>query len=172
MQALAGSAAAPGAPNLAYIGIGANLGDARANVEHAFRALAALPTTRLLACSSLYCSAPVDADGDDYINAAACIDTMLSPSALLDALLAIEQVQGRARSYRNAPRPLDLDILLFGTLQLHTAALTIPHPRLTQRAFVLLPLLELAPSIEIPGLGAAQAFVAAVAGQVIRKVTV
>lgn len=166
------SIAAPAPPHLAYIGIGANLGDALDNVEQAFTALAALPTTLIVARSSLYRTAPVDADGDDYINAVACIETLLTATALLDALLAIEQARGRKRSYRNAPRPLDLDILLFDTLQLQTATLTIPHPRLTQRAFVLMPLLEITPSIEIPGMGSAQAFVALLAGQAIRKITV
>ena len=166
------SNAAPAPPHLAYIGIGANLGDALGNVEQAFTALATLPTTRIVARSSLYHSAPVDADGDDYVNAVACIETLLTPVALLDALLAIEQMQGRARSYRNAPRPLDLDILLFGTMQLQTATLTIPHPRLAQRAFVLVPLLEIASTIDIPGLGPAQVFGPAVASQAIRKITV
>lgn len=171
MQAAA-SIPQPTAAALAYVGIGANLGDAQRNVEQAFIALAALPATRLVARSSLYRTAPVDADGGDYINAVACIETLLRPPALLEALLAIEQAQGRARSHRNAPRPLDLDVLLFGTLQLQTPALTIPHPRLTQRAFVLVPLLEIAPTIEIPGLGPARAFAPAVVGQAIRKVAV
>lgn len=160
------------APALAYIGIGANLGNALATVELAFAALAALPTTRMVARSAMFCTAPVDADGDDYINAVACIETRLTPVALLDALLAIEQHQGRTRSYRNAPRRLDLDILLFGNLQLHTAALTIPHPRLTQRAFALIPLLQIAPVVDIPGMGPAQAFVHTVAGQSIRRIAV
>ncbi|MBC7514754.1 MAG: 2-amino-4-hydroxy-6-hydroxymethyldihydropteridine diphosphokinase [Herminiimonas sp.] len=163
---------APAPPQLAYIGIGANLGDALDNVAQAFTALATLPTTRITTRSSLYRTAPVDADGDDYINAVACIETLLTPTALLDALLAIEQVRGRTRSYRNAPRPLDLDILLFGVLQLQTEMLTIPHPRLTQRAFVLVPLLEIAPAIDIPGLGPARAFAPMLAGQAIRKITV
>lgn len=166
------SLAATAPPTLAYIGIGANLGDALRNVAQAFTALATLPATRIVARSSLYRTAPVDADGDDFINAVACIETRLTPTALLAALLAIEQAQGRARTYRNAPRPLDLDILLFGTQQLQTAALTIPHPRLTQRAFVLIPLLQIAPSIDIPGMGPAQTFAPAVAGQAIREVTV
>lgn len=169
-MAVAASVAIPVEATLAYIGIGANLGDAAANVAHAFDALAALSDTRLVTRSDLYRSTPIDADGDDYINAVACIETRLAPTALLAALLAIERLQGRARSYRNAPRPLDLDILLFGALQLQTAALTIPHPRITQRAFVLIPLLQIAPAIMIPGMGAAQGFVQAVAGQAIVRV--
>ena len=157
--------------HLAYIGIGANLGDAQGNVAQAFTALAALPESQLVERSDLYRTAPVDADGDDYINAVACIETRLAPAALLDALLAIEQVLGRARTYRNAPRPLDLDILLFDALQLQTPALTIPHPRLTQRAFTLVPLLQIAPAIEIPGLGPARGFLAAVGGQAIARLT-
>ena len=167
----AASTPAPVAAHQAYIGIGANLGDAQGNVAHAFAALAALPDSRLLARSDLYRSAPVDADGDDYINAVACIETRLAPAALLEALLAIEQAQGRARTYRNAPRPLDLDILLFDALQLQTPALTIPHPRLTQRAFTLVPLLQIAPAIAIPGMGPAREFLQAVAGQAIARVS-
>ena len=168
-MAVAASVATPVEATLAYIGIGANLGDAAANVAQAFAALAALPDTRLVARSDLYRSAPIDADGDDYLNAVAGIETRLAPTVLLAALQAIEQMQGRVRSYRNAPRPLDLDILLFGALQLQTAALTIPHPRMTQRAFVLIPLLQIAPAIKIPGMGAAQGFVQAVAGQAIAR---
>lgn len=154
----------------AYIGIGANLGDAVANVDAAFAALAGLPETRLLERSSLFRTAPVDADGDDYVNAVACIATSLAPQPLLDALLGIEQRQGRLRTYRNAPRPLDLDILLFGQQTIRTPALTIPHPRLTQRAFALIPLLQIAPMIAIPGLGPAHAFAPAVAGQAINRI--
>ena len=140
-------------PTLAYIGIGANLGDAQTNVDHAFAALAALPQTRLLECSALFRTTPVDADGDDYINAVACIETTLPAPELLAVLLATELAQGRLRTYRNAPRPLDLDILLYGQARIDTPALTIPHPRLTQRAFALIPLLQIAPMISIPGLG-------------------
>jgi 2-amino-4-hydroxy-6-hydroxymethyldihydropteridine diphosphokinase len=165
------AATAPAQRSLAYIGIGANLGDARTNVEAACTALAALPQTRLHACSTLFRSAPVDADGDDYVNAVACIDTALAPAALLAALLAIEVQHGRVRSYRNAPRTLDLDILLYGQQQLATPTLTIPHPRLTERAFALIPLLQLAPGITIPGRGPAHAFAPGVAGQQIRPLT-
>lgn len=157
-------------PTLAYIGIGANLGDAHANVDNAFTALAALPQTRLLERSALFRTTPVDADGEDYINAVVCIETTLSAPELLAALLAMELAQGRLRPYRNAPRPLDLDILLYGQACIDTPALTIPHPRLTQRAFALIPLLQIAPMILIPGLGPAHAFAPAVAGQGICKV--
>ncbi len=159
----------PAVPALAYLGIGANLGDARANVEQAFAALAALSDTRLVERSSLFRTAPVDADGGDYINAVACIETHLAPAALLAALQAIEQDHGRVRSYRNAPRLLDLDILLYGQQQIETPELTIPHPRLTQRAFVLIPLLQIAPMIRIPGKGPAHGFAPGVADQAIAR---
>ena len=137
----------------AYIGIGANLGDARATVSAAQTALAALPGCRLVASSDVYRSAPVDAVGPDYFNAVAAIDTRLAPPALLTALQGIEQDFGRQRPYPNAPRTLDLDLLLHGDTVLATPALTLPHPRLHQRAFVLRPLLDLAPTLSLPGLG-------------------
>ena len=143
----------------AWIGLGANLGDARAALRSAVHAMAALPGTRLLRVSSLYRSAPVDAGGPDYLNAVAELDTTLVPLELLHALQRIEQAAGRERPYRNAPRTLDLDLLLYGTLRLDSAELTVPHPRMGERAFVLLPLAELAP----PLVDAQQ--LAAVAGQ-------
>ena len=155
--------------SVAYIGIGANLGDARANVEDAFVRLAALPATTLLACSSLWRTAPIDSSGDDYINAVASIDTALAPQALLDAVRAIELAHGRERPYRNAPRTLDLDILLYGDRQIDSPTLSVPHPRMHQRAFVLAPLCEIAPDIRIAGLGPAQALLPALADQAIEK---
>ena len=132
----------------AYIGLGANLGvDLRASLTSAAQALAALPDTRLLALSSAWRSEPVNASGPDYLNAVAALDTALAPNELLDALQAIEQAHGRERPYRNAPRTLDLDLLLYGDLTLATARLTLPHPRLGERAFVLRPLLEIAPEL-------------------------
>ena len=154
---------------IAYIGIGANLGDARANVFDALARLAALPASTLLRHSSAYRSEPIDASGDDYINAVACIDTELAAPELLAALHAIELAHGRARPYRNAPRTLDLDILLYGDQQIDLPTLHVPHPRMHQRAFVLAPLLDIAPEAEIPGLGPAQQFLAAVADQSISK---
>ncbi|MBB5368167.1 MULTISPECIES: 2-amino-4-hydroxy-6-hydroxymethyldihydropteridine diphosphokinase [unclassified Janthinobacterium] len=153
----------------AYIGIGANLGDARANVQDAIARLARLPGATLLAASSSYRTAPIDSSGDDYINAVAHITTSLPAVALLQALHAIEAAHGRERPYRNAPRTLDLDLLLYGDEQIGSATLTVPHPRLTERAFVLVPLLELAPAIAVPGLGPALAFLPRVADQAIRK---
>jgi 2-amino-4-hydroxy-6-hydroxymethyldihydropteridine diphosphokinase len=149
----------------AYIGIGANLGDARANVLDAVERLRRLPGVSLEALSSLYRSAPIDSSGDDYINAVARLGTTLPAQELLQALLGIEQAHGRERPYFNAPRTLDLDLLLYGDAQLATPALTVPHPRMHQRAFVLVPLLELAPGALLPGLGPAADFVSAVADQ-------
>lgn len=153
----------------AYIGIGANLGDARANVQDAITRLACLEGAKLLAASSSYRTAPIDSSGDDYINAVAQISTTLGAEALLQALHAIEAAHGRERPYRNAPRTLDLDLLLYGDQQIASATLTVPHPRLLERAFVLVPLLELAPAIEVPGLGPAHAFLQRVADQTISR---
>jgi 2-amino-4-hydroxy-6-hydroxymethyldihydropteridine diphosphokinase len=137
----------------AYIGLGANLGDVRAALAEAARALAALPATRLRRLSSLYRTAPVGSSGPDYLNAVAELDTGLDAPALLAQLQAIERHHGRERPYRNAPRTLDLDILLFDALVVDTPALVLPHPRLHERAFVLRPLAELAPQLEVPGHG-------------------
>lgn len=139
----------------AYVGLGANLGaDLLGTLTAAARALGELPGTRLLALSSVWRSAPVDAGGPDFLNAVAMLDTDLAPLALLDALQAIEQAHGRERPYRNAPRTLDLDLLLMGDQVLDTPRLVLPHPRLHERAFVLRPLLEVAPHLShlaVPG---------------------
>ena len=132
----------------AYVGLGVNLGaDLMAALGRAARSLAVLPGTQLVGLSSAWRSAPVEADGPDFLNAVAVLDTALDPLDLLDALLALELTQGRERPYRNAPRTLDLDLLLFGNLVLDTPRLTLPHPRLGERAFVLRPLLEIAPEL-------------------------
>ncbi|MCE9659148.1 MAG: 2-amino-4-hydroxy-6-hydroxymethyldihydropteridine diphosphokinase [Burkholderiales bacterium] len=135
----------------AFIGLGSNLGDRVANVEAAFAAIAALPGTRLAARSSLYETAPVAAAGGDYVNAVARVRTTLAPLDLLHALQAIEAGAGRLRPYPNAPRTLDLDLLLYGDLELDGAELLLPHPRLHERAFVLEPLLEIAPELGLRG---------------------
>lgn len=141
---------------LATIGLGANLNDPAAQVEYALAELDRLPGIRLLARSSLYASAPVGyVDQPDFINAVAQVETDLAPRALLAALLDIEHRHGRERSFRNAPRTLDLDLLLYGDAHFHEDGLTLPHPRMTERAFVLLPLLEIAPGTMIPGRGRA-----------------
>ncbi|MES2536600.1 MAG: 2-amino-4-hydroxy-6-hydroxymethyldihydropteridine diphosphokinase [Pseudomonadota bacterium] len=153
----------------AYIGIGSNLGDARGKVEDALHGLNSLPETRLSARSSLFRTAPIDADGDDYINAVARIDTRMPALELLRALQRLEQAAGRERPYPNAPRTLDLDILLYGQQEISSDMLTVPHPRLTVRAFALIPLLQIDPLITIPGKGPAHAFAPDVAGQAIQK---
>ncbi|GAB4401011.1 MAG: 2-amino-4-hydroxy-6-hydroxymethyldihydropteridine diphosphokinase [Rhodoferax sp.] len=130
---------------LAYVGLGANLGDAVATVRRALRDVALLPGCALVAQSSLYRSAPVDAAGPDFINAVMAIQTSLKAPELLLRLQHLEVLAGRQRPYRNAPRTLDLDLLLYGDLRLDTPSLTLPHPRMHQRAFVLLPLHEIAP---------------------------
>ena len=137
--------------NIAYIGIGSNLGNALQNVGEAIEILRDLPDTRLDRLASLYRTAPVDATGDDYVNAVARLITGLSPDNLLHALWNIENRLGRERPFRNAPRTLDLDILLYNADQINTRQLTIPHPRMAERAFVLVPLAEIDPNVEIPG---------------------
>jgi 2-amino-4-hydroxy-6-hydroxymethyldihydropteridine diphosphokinase len=152
----------------AYIGLGANLGNARANVEAALDRLAALPASRLSAKSSLYSSAPVDAGGDDYVNAVARIETGLTARELLRQLLDIERDFGRERPAPNAPRTLDLDLLLYGRERINEPDLVVPHPRMTGRAFVLIPLLQIDPMITIPGAGPAHNFMPEVATQAVR----
>ena len=134
-------------PVTAYIALGANLGDAVATVRQAIDAIGRLDHTQLLRCSSLYRSTPIDSSGPDYINAVVEISTASSAPELLLQLQTIELLAGRERPYRNAPRTLDLDILLFGSARISSAALTLPHPRMNQRAFVLMPLAQVAPDL-------------------------
>ncbi|WP_036170500.1 2-amino-4-hydroxy-6-hydroxymethyldihydropteridine diphosphokinase [Massilia sp. 9096] len=156
---------------IAWIGIGANLGDARAHVTDALARLERLPDTTLLRASSLYRTAPIDSSGDDYVNAVACLDTTLDAHVLLAALLGIEQEHGRERPYRNAPRTLDLDLLLYGDQVIDDApTLIVPHPRMHERAFVLAPLAELAPELHIPGRGRIARLLPAVAEQAIDRI--
>lgn len=131
----------------AYVALGANLGNAAAAVRQALHAFNGLPHTRLLAASSLWRSAPVDAEGPDFINAVAQLHTGLTAPDLLAALHALEHQAGRQRPWRNAPRTLDLDLLLYGSARIHSPQLTVPHPRMWQRAFVLRPLAEIAPQL-------------------------
>ncbi len=133
-----------------FVGLGANLGDAAATVLAAFDALRELPGTTCVARSSLYRTAPIDAQGADYINAVAQLQTSLLPAALLEELQAIEERFGRERPYRNAPRTLDLDLLRYGERRIVTPRLTVPHPRMHERAFVLAPLAEIAPDLALP----------------------
>lgn len=149
----------------AYIGIGANLGDARAAVLRAMDDLAGMPGIAVQARSSLYLTAPIDATGPDYVNAVAEVSTTLTAPELLTQLQALEQQAGRERPYLNAPRTLDLDILLYGEAQMQSPGLTVPHPRFKERAFVLQPLAEVAPK------RVAADWLSAVAGQRVRRLT-
>ena len=156
---------------LAYVGVGANAGDARAHVLQALEELAQIPETRIDGRSALYRSAPVDAPGQrDYINAVAGVDTELSAAQLLHALQDIERRHGRERPYPNAPRTLDLDLLLYGDVACASPMLTLPHPRMHRRAFVLAPLLELDARIEVPGHGSARALLANCADQRVDRI--
>jgi 2-amino-4-hydroxy-6-hydroxymethyldihydropteridine diphosphokinase len=130
---------------VAYIGLGANLGDAVRTVQQAVKDLGSISHTKPIKHSSLYQTAPIESSGPDYINAVAEVHTLLSAPELLAQLQMLELAAGRQRPYLNAPRTLDLDILLYGSAQIQSPALTVPHPRMEQRAFVLHPLAEIAP---------------------------
>jgi 2-amino-4-hydroxy-6-hydroxymethyldihydropteridine diphosphokinase len=160
---------APLPTEVACIGLGANLGDARATLDAAQRALARLPQTRLVAASPLYRSVPIDATGPDYLNAVVVLETALAPHALLSELQRIEEKHGRERPHRNAPRTLDLDLLLYGDRRIATPQLTVPHPRLHRRAFVLRPLLDVLPDTRIPGIGPAADRLPDVADQILER---
>jgi 2-amino-4-hydroxy-6-hydroxymethyldihydropteridine diphosphokinase len=134
----------------AYVGLGANLGDAAQALREALTALGDSAGVRLAQASHLYRTAPVDSSGPDYLNAVAEVVTTLTAPELLSVLQAIEQRAGRERPYRNAPRTLDMDLLLYGSANIESPALTVPHPRLWTRAFVLVPLAELAPMLVKP----------------------
>lgn len=156
--------------SVAYVGLGANLDDPARHVRGALEALAALPRTRLLKRSSLYRSDPVGyAAQPEFVNAVAALETALEPEALLAELQAIEASHGRRRSFRDAPRTLDLDLLLYGDAVRSGAGLTLPHPRMHERAFVLAPLVEIAPEVAIPGRGRARELLAACAGQRVER---
>jgi len=155
----------------AFVALGANLDDPQAQVRSAIAALVELPRTRLVRASSLYRSAPVGySNQPDFINAVAEVATGLAPRELLDALLALEHRRGRVRDFPNAPRTLDLDIILYGDLALHEHGLTIPHPRMHERAFVLVPLVEIAPDATVPGRGAARDLLAGVDASGVERV--
>jgi 2-amino-4-hydroxy-6-hydroxymethyldihydropteridine diphosphokinase len=140
-----------------YIGLGSNLREPERQVRTACGEIALIPGIRLRRCSSLYRTAPIGyADQPDFINAVAEIRTVLAPLRLLEFMRRIETDHGRVRELRNGPRTLDLDILIYGELQIADDELVLPHPRAHQRAFVLLPLLEIAPDCVIPGLGPAR----------------
>jgi 2-amino-4-hydroxy-6-hydroxymethyldihydropteridine diphosphokinase len=163
--------ARPPAPRIAHIGIGSNQDDPVRRVRDAFDELAALPSTRLAARSSLYRTAPVGGpDQPDFVNAVARVETALAPAALLQRLLAIEQRHGRVRGERNGPRALDLDLLLYADEVVDARGLQVPHPRMHERAFVLLPLEEVTPGLAIPGRGPVGALLRQVAGQRVQRI--
>jgi len=156
----------------AFVALGANLGDPQGALRVALHDLAAVEGVTVMATSSFYRTAPIESSGPDYVNAVAAVETTLPPLAFLHALQAIENAHGRVRpaGVVNAPRTLDLDLLLYGEDVIATPELTVPHPRMHQRAFVLVPLLEIAPDASIPGLGAAKGFLASVADQAIERI--
>jgi 2-amino-4-hydroxy-6-hydroxymethyldihydropteridine diphosphokinase len=154
----------------AVIGLGANLGDPAAQLRAATAAIARLPGTRIAKVSSLYRTAPVGyAAQPDFVNAAVAVETALEPRALLDALLAIERAAGRERTFKDAPRTLDLDILLYGDRVIDEPGLRVPHPRLHERAFALAPLVEVEPDAAVPGHGPAAALLAALGDQDVKR---
>ena len=156
---------------LAYVGLGANLGEPRRQLTEALTAMSGLPETRLAGHSSFYRTAPVGNENQpEFLNAVAALDTRLAPGVLLEGLQGIERRHHRERSFPNAPRTLDLDLLLFGDEQIARPGLTVPHPRMHERAFVLKPLLELDPAISIPGKGKAATFLPACSAQMIERI--
>lgn len=156
---------------IAHIGLGSNLANPEAQVLAAFDEIAATPGVMLERRSSLYRTAPVGYDNQpDFINAVARVRTTLEPQALLDRLLTIERTHGRVREFLNAPRTLDLDVLLYEDRQITTDTLNVPHPRAHLRAFVLLPLLEVSPDVVIHGVGPASAWLAHCQDQPISRI--
>lgn len=137
-------------PVVAFIALGANLGNAAAVVRRSMDAIGALDHVTLLRCSSLYRTAPVDASGPDYVNAVVSVRTTATAYDVLAGLQRLEQAALRERAYRNAPRTLDLDLLLFGDGAIHSPTLEVPHPRMSGRAFVLVPLAQIAPERVTP----------------------
>ncbi|UDG82856.1 2-amino-4-hydroxy-6-hydroxymethyldihydropteridine diphosphokinase [Candidatus Vallotia lariciata] len=156
---------------VAYLGLGANLGNAPQTLKDAVIYLAQQVSIITLVESSLYRTAPVNAYGNDFYNCVVKIDTILAIRQLLALCHSIENYFGRERLYQNSPRTLDIDILLYGTVQLDRNDLTVPHPRLIERAFALVPLLELESAIEIPNLARADYYLSHVASQRIEKIT-
>ncbi len=149
-----GNGSRAASPVIAYIGLGSNLADPAAQLRQGLLAVARLPETRIVAQSSFYRSPPMGPpDQPDYINAVAAIETAQTAYNLLASLQEVEARHGRARGVRWGPRTLDIDILLYGAERLAGPRLTVPHPGLTERAFVLYPLVEIAPDLEVPGLG-------------------
>jgi len=158
--------------NIAYIGIGSNLGDSMQNINDAIVTMSQNPYIYILQKSHFYQTAPIDADGNDYINAVVCLKTKYPSLELLKFLQYIEGQFGRERNYINAPRVLDLDLLMYAQEIYTSDILTIPHPRITQRAFVLVPLLDLDKDISIPSKGKAIEYLNRIQKQAIKKVKV
>jgi len=155
---------------IAYVALGANLGDAEGSLRAVMRELSVHPDLRLLKSSSLYRTAPIGLKHQpDFINAAVSLETELDSHALLRELFSIEQRFGRQRSIPNAPRTLDLDLLLYGEEVSADSALTLPHPRMHERAFVLAPLAEIAPGLTMPGKGRIADLLAQCADQQIQR---
>jgi 2-amino-4-hydroxy-6-hydroxymethyldihydropteridine diphosphokinase len=157
----------PGTPVTAYVALGANLGDAAAALREALARIGQIPGVRLAGASGLYRTEPIESSGPDYFNAVARVQTSLSARELLHALQAIENRLGRVRpaGVVNAPRTMDLDLLLYDDLVCSDEELVVPHPRMHLRAFVLVPLLQIAPDIEIPGKASARTYLPSVADQ-------
>lgn len=156
---------------VAYVGLGANLGAPHRQVLAALDELARLPGTRLTTRSGLYRSAPLGhLEQPEFVNAVARLETDLAAEALWAALQEIELAHGRRRSFRDAPRTLDLDLLLYGDASIASPSLTVPHPRMHERAFVLAPLVEIDPQAQVPGHGSARALLARCAGQTIERI--
>jgi 2-amino-4-hydroxy-6-hydroxymethyldihydropteridine diphosphokinase len=158
---------------IAFVGLGSNLSEPLSQVAHAIASLDGLPLTSVMKCSSMYRSAPVGyLDQPDFINAVVEVETGLTPRGLLEALLALELECGRTREFLNAPRTLDLDVLMYDDLVHHEHGLTIPHPQMHLRAFVLQPLVEIAPDCVIPGVGRADEAAQRCAGQSLERLNV
>jgi 2-amino-4-hydroxy-6-hydroxymethyldihydropteridine diphosphokinase len=156
---------------LAYVGLGANIGNPRRQLQAALQELKAMPESRVTAASSLYRSAPVGyLDQPEFLNQVVEMDTGLAAEQLLANLEEIEQKQGRERPFPNAPRTLDLDLLLYGDAVISTARLTVPHPRMHERAFVLKPLAEIAPQAAIPGRGKVASLLAGCRDQIAERI--
>jgi 2-amino-4-hydroxy-6-hydroxymethyldihydropteridine diphosphokinase len=158
----------------AYIGLGANQGDVMAGLQAAVTSLRSIERSQFVALSPFYRTAPIDAQGPDFTNAVAALDTELEPYSLLLHLADIEMMLGRKRratdAAHSAPRSIDLDLLLVGNLIVRSTPLVLPHPRLQQRAFVLRPLLDLAPDLQIPGYGPVSHLLAQVSDQAIERI--
>jgi len=155
-----------GTPVVAYIGLGSNMGDKAANIHKALELLGASPGVRVNRVAPYYHTAPVGYTGQDwFVNTVAELITELSPRDLLSLLLAVEDSLGRVRAVRWGPRVIDLDLLMFGKIEINTPELTLPHPRMHERAFVMVPLADLEPELEIPGRGKAAGLALSLAGK-------